>query len=391
MLKVLHIEDRFHPDMGYQPNFFAKYHSPGYKFYLLTSDSFSIWECDNNKETIKIRDKEFEDKNNITIIRLNEALVRENRNNLWMKKLIKTIDQINPDIIYAHALESLTSLRIVLSGRILTKYRIYFDTHTLLNQFNHSLKFKLYLWLIKKIISRRLNKKNIKIFATVNENSDILSQVYGIKKENILYAPIGTDLEIFHFDNSARASLRKQFNLGEEDVALLYTGKMNYQKSPHLILHAVKNIEKDITGNLHIFFIGPARNKYIGEQFSEKILNENIHLYFLPAAPVHELYQWYSMADFAVFPKENSLSALDAQACQLPVIMEKDTTNSERTKEGGLVYEKGNLKHLSEQILIFLKDTSFRKNKGKAGAAYIRQKYDYRLITGKMEEDMGLK
>lgn len=390
MLKVLHIEDRFHPDMGYQPNFFAKYHSPEYKFYLLTSDSFNIWECNDTKEIFEVRDKEFEKANNITIIRLPALLVRENRNNLWLKRLIKTIDEINPDIIYVHAFESLTSLRIVLSGKTLSKYRFYFDTHTLLNQFNRSLKFTLYLWLIKKIISGRLNKRNIKIFATVTENFEILTKVYGVHSGNIFYSPIGTDLEIFHFDNISRETLRKQFNIKDEDIALLYTGKMNYQKNPHLILHAIKLLERDIHTTLHIFFIGPAQNKYIKEYFNEKFLNENIRLYLLPAAPVYELYQWYSMADFAVFPKENTLSALDAQACHLPVIMEKDTTNCERLKEGGLVYEKGKLESLAENILILLKDPQFRRKIGKAGAEYIKRKYDYKLITRNMETDMGL-
>ncbi|MEZ5071174.1 MAG: hypothetical protein R2751_09435 [Bacteroidales bacterium] len=44
MLKVLHIEDRFHPDMGYQINYFARYHHPSCEFYILTSGSTRLWE-----------------------------------------------------------------------------------------------------------------------------------------------------------------------------------------------------------------------------------------------------------------------------------------------------------------------------------------------------------
>lgn len=96
------------------------------------------------------------------------------------------------------------------------------------------------------------------------------------------------------------------------------------------------------------------------------------------------------MADFAVFPDENTLSALDAQACALPVIMQEDMTNNERLEKGGLTFARGDLKDLSEKILWMIENPGQRKKLGLAGQEYIKAKFDYRRIVEKMEHDLGL-
>ncbi len=93
-----------------------------------------------------------------------------------MKGLIKTIHKIDPDILYVHTIESYTSLRVILSRRTLSRYTVFFDTHTLLNQFQSGLKFKVHLWFLRKIASKRMARYNAKVFATVPENRMILEE-----------------------------------------------------------------------------------------------------------------------------------------------------------------------------------------------------------------------
>ena len=277
-----------------------------------------------------------------------------------------------------------------MSKRLLSSYRFYFDTHTLLNQFSEGLKTRIHLWFLKCIASKKIIHYDAKVFATVPENKMILENVYEIPVDRILYSPIGTDLSIFRYDHDSRISLREEENVGEDACVLLYTGKINHRKKPHLILEAVSQVQQQINKVLYIYFVGAYDQVYYNEKMNVSFSSGNIYVKFVNAVLVSELYSWYSMSDFAVFPNENTLSALDAQACKLPVIMQEDMTNSERLTHGGLCYRKGDLRDLSEKILTMINDPDRRKTMGTEGEKYIRTNFDYRKIVKKMELDLGL-
>lgn len=387
-MKVLHIEDRFHPGMGYQINFFAKYHSPDYEFFILSSDSSRLWSASDENTDLSELDKAFESKYKVSIIRLPAALDRKSRQNLWLKGLIRAIHEVNPDILYVHTIESYSALRVLLSRNTLSRYRVFFDTHTLLNQFKAGIIFKMYLWFMRNMASKRIIKYNARVFATVPENQMILEKEYGIPADRILYSPIGTDLSLFHNDPEARIQLRGAENVDQGGTVLLYTGKINGRKNPHLILDAIGLLEKQINSPLHIIFVGASDEAYHSENMKKGFSNENIYVKFVPAVPVSELYMWYSMADFAVFPDENTLSAMDAQLCALPVVMQEDMTNSERLAHGGLTYKKGELEELSEKILWMIGNPEKRMKMGLEGEKFIKNTFDYRKIVEHMESDL---
>jgi hypothetical protein len=73
-MKVLHLEERFHPGMGYQINFFARYHQSGYEFSILTSDSARLWTASGDHENLKRVDEEFEREYNVNIHSLPSVL-----------------------------------------------------------------------------------------------------------------------------------------------------------------------------------------------------------------------------------------------------------------------------------------------------------------------------
>lgn len=388
--KVLHIEDRFHPAMGYQINFFAKYHRSDYQFFILTSDSARIWMASSGPEELRMVDQAYEKEHHVRIYRLPAALDRRNRQNLWLRGLIRTIMEIHPDILYVHTIESYSAIRILLSRRVLSGCRVFFDTHTLMNQIQGGIKSALHLWFMKHMASKILVRHDVKVFATVPENREILERIYGIPPDRILYSPIGTDVRMFSYDPEARARLRKQESLEEEAVVLLYTGKINGRKNPHLILEAVSLIREQIKSPLHLYFVGASDQQYFHERMKIGFSGENIYIKFVPAVPVSDLYTWYSMADFAVFPDQNTLSALDAQACRLPVIMQEDMTNSERLSHGGLTYVQGDIGDLAQKILLMIEDPDGRRALGLKGEAHIRSNYDYGKIVENMESDLGL-
>jgi glycosyltransferase involved in cell wall biosynthesis len=385
MLKVLHIEDRFHPELGYQLNFFSKYHNPIIDMTIVTSNSLSYWNRGDGQD-LSAADEKFEKSNQIKIVRLKCAFSRKRKANLILLGLRKKIREISPDIIYIHAIETWTCLRLFLMPSIINNHIIYTDTHTLLNQFSGGIIEKFHIMLLKRIIVRQINKSRIKVLYTVEENRWIVENKYGISPRNIFACPIGTDLSLYNYSEEMRDLLRKQFNIANGEIVIIYSGKINDFKKPHLIIDALRLICNDLAWKVTVIMVGAADEKYQQKLLEENFDNDKIKLELTGSVPNAELYKYYSMADFAIFPKENSLSSLDVQACNLPLIMEYDITNAERLKYGGFLYEKDNIQDLAEKILVFINDEGLRKKMGIAGRDYVQEYYDYVEIVKNLED-----
>ncbi|HED36996.1 MAG TPA: glycosyltransferase, partial [Ignavibacteria bacterium] len=306
-MKVIHIEDRFHPDMGYQINYFAEYHNQNTEFHILSSKSFSLWKGINKDKIILYNDKNFERKFNVKITRLDSFNSKDEKYNIWLKDLFQTIDKISPDIVYTHALETLTSIRIILS-KLNRKVLIVSDTHTLMNQQNKGLKSKVFDIFLHNIYVPAINRKNIIVFYTADENKKILLDIYGIKKTNVFPSLIGTNLKDYRFDEIAREKIRQKLNIDFNSPLILYTGKLNNKKRPHLLLEAVKEIEDSLMQKIHLVFVGPQDQEYMQRNFNIKF-SDKVKIYLVGSVLNKELFKYYSAADFVVFPKENTLSA----------------------------------------------------------------------------------
>lgn len=382
-MKIVHIEERFHPGTGYQCTYLAKYRNPNDELHFITSKSLSVWEKADTRDIFERQDKEFEEAYGVKIWRLDASWEVKNKYWVWISGLKRAVKEIDPDVIFLHGFEVLSAIRIILSG-FPRKYLVVSDTHTLMNQRWNNIQFKIYDFFIRKVLSPCANFYNIPVFYTAEENKKILEEIYKIKKENVYSLLIGSSFDDYHFDENSRVSLRRKFAIDGQSRVIIYTGKFNMKKKPHLILNALSLIEKDIKEKIFVFFIGSKDDAYM-EKYFRYSFGSNIEVINLDAVPSKELYKYYSMSDFAIFPAENTLSSLDAQACMLPVIMEEDFTNNERLKKGGLVYNKGDINDLGYKILKLLYDSALLQQLRSEGRDYVKNKYDYKKIISGYE------
>jgi glycosyltransferase involved in cell wall biosynthesis len=118
----------------------------------------------------------------------------------------------------------------------------------------------------------------------------------------------------------------------------------------------------------------------------EAVLNQskNIVLRF-PTQEVENLAEFYQAADLAIWPGACSLSFFDAQACALPVIAERISSNEERIQPdfgNGALFTPDDVDALRDAIGHFYRmDRSGLKAMGTKGLNIIREKYDYDKVT----------
>jgi glycosyltransferase involved in cell wall biosynthesis len=58
--------------------------------------------------------------------------------------------------------------------------------------------------------------------------------------------------------------------------------------------------------------------------------------------------------------------------------MEKDETNLERLKFGGLCYLEGDIEDLGRKILMLLQDNNLREKLANEGRDYMKERYNYK-------------
>ncbi|MCF6240002.1 MAG: glycosyltransferase [Bacteroidales bacterium] len=297
---------------------------------------------------------------------------------------LKVYEQMKPDVVFVHSMESFTSLYLLSKKKLYKDFLLTCDTHTLYNQFTNSIFEKIYFFLYKKLVFPKINKYKIPVFYTANENKKILINQYRILDKLIYPYPIGSDSSVFFKNKEAGHNLRTKLKIAQNTKIILYTGKFNYPKSPHILLEAVQKIKNDLN-DFKIVMIGAKNNEYFNTFFDNPNY-ENLPLLILAPVKVTELNAYYNMADIAVFPKENTLSALDCQLCGLPVIMEENITNMERLKKGGLCYKPNNIDDLSKKIYLLLSDKHLHEKLSNEGLQFIEANYSYKKIIKKTED-----
>ncbi|OTN93243.1 glycosyltransferase, partial [Enterococcus faecium] len=120
-MKVVHVEDRFEPEAGYQINELIKEQvSLNYDITVITSNIPIFSDIQDLKE----KDKAFEKKYSVHIIRLNPLFVFSQR--FYFKRLFRRIDSLKPDIVFLHGIVDFKDLILFFPQR---KYVIVRDCH----------------------------------------------------------------------------------------------------------------------------------------------------------------------------------------------------------------------------------------------------------------------
>lgn len=355
------------------------------ELYILTTFSFSTW---NIKEPEKIRelDVAYEQAYGIRIIRNRHLFARGEK--IWIKDLLKTLRQIKPDVVYSHGVEYLSFMRLVLSQGARRRTRLVTDTHSLPQFTSGSLFRRAYYFFIRQVIARSVNRNRILTFYTAEENYRLLTGLYGISKDLVKPFLIGADLTTFHYDPKAREEIRLAHKLGKEDILILFTGRLCLAKGPHLLTRALGSLTAEWPGKLHVLMIGFPDESYMKTFSQEFAPSGKYGLSILPPVPARRLRDYFSAADFAVYPTETTLSSLESQACRCPVIMEDNPTNRERCREGGLLYRPSDPADLAGKIRTLITDPVLREKLAHAGSRHIEQRYNYLENIRSMEQEL---
>lgn len=377
--RIIHIEDFFHPNAGYQVNILAKYMAAeGYDVYILTAEIDKLPEYLTDffgKENIADDDKKYSNKYGVKIIRVPLQGYISGRA-IYNKKIWRIINEIEPDILFVHGCDTYIGMQVLKKAHRLP-YRIISDNHMVDMASKNMFRtfFRVYY---KKRITPQIIKQGIPVLRMVDDN--YVEKRLGIPLEQAPLIPFGSDTMLFHPDEQKREGFRKKYNLENETFVFCYAGKLDEYKGGMFLGNVL--LEKlPVDKKVAFIIVGNVSGEY-GKRVEELFAQSKNRILRFPTQKYEDLAEFYQSADAAIFPHACSLSFFDVQACGLPVISEKMEINIERcSHENGLNFETGNVEDCRNQMCVYVNmdKPNFMQIKNNA-VNYIHKYYNYKKI-----------
>ena len=375
-MRIVHIEDFFHPDAGYQINILPKYMvQQNNEVYIVTSkmeeapDSLTSF---FGKEDIDRRDREYSARTGVIIKRVSIFGFFSGRA-IFRKSLFKTVQDLNPDVIYVHGNDTLTAMRFLMKYKK-KKFPLVLDSHMLemasVNKFNKVFR-KFYRHFFTPIII----KNQIPVIRT--QDDSYVEKNLGIPLAQAPWISVGSDTLLFKEDQEERKKFRKLYNISDDDFVVIYTGKLDEAKGAKLLASVFS--AKFPRKNVVLLVVGNSSEEY-GIEIERMLKQSENRVIRFPTQKYVDLAKFYQASDLSVFPKQCSLSFYDAQACGLPVVSEDNNINQDRLRfRNGFTFKQGCSKDFREKIIecIDMSENEFNELKENS-AQLVKSSYDYK-------------
>ena len=122
--------------------------------------------------------------------------------------------------------------------------------------------------------------------------------------EKLVFSPYCVDISPFETDDNARAVMRplmrQSLNLNEEEIVLLFSGKLSHRKGPDLIIHSIKQLPSAVREKVSVIFLGSGQMRSELERLAQE--PPRVNVFFPGFQNQTQLSPFYHAADLLVLP-----------------------------------------------------------------------------------------
>ena len=384
-MRIVEIEDFFHPDAGYQINVLSKVLvEHGNEVIIVTVDNMEIFPRSLTDffgiKDVSSRDRWYEKTFNVKIVRVKAHGYYSGRT-FYTSEIYSVVESLQPDLLFVHGNDSLIGMEYT---RLATKlpFPVIFDSHMLSiasrNRFSSLFK-KIY----SKFYAPIINKYQLQVIR-VQDDPYVVSEL-GIEAELAPYVGFGTDKGLFHPDDERKKRIRAELGIPQNDCVILYAGKLDESKGGLMLARA---IQPSFCSDQVTFVIAGNASGDSAAELEATFSNSENRVIRLPTHKYPQLPDLYQMADLALYPAQCSLSFYDVQASGLPVVVDDSTNvNVERVSYGnGFLFRSGSESQLRDAIARYLKMSNEEKLKMKqCSLNYIGERFSYDNVAKRYE------
>jgi glycosyltransferase involved in cell wall biosynthesis len=242
----------------------------------------------------------------------------------------------------------------------------------------------------------------ISYFLTVGDSNEGFYRKYGVPDGKMIRMHFPIDLNFYKQCYSTKselsASIRKQFNIGQNETVLSVVGKLVTWKNQDHIIEALILLEKRNIF-LHLFIIGSGEMQQQWDEKARQLKKSKVH--FTGFVNIDNLPAYYAATDIYVHPSSvepHSIAISEAVYMGCPVIVSSQCgsygpDDDVQENKNGWVYPFGNIEVLANKIEQLVSEEDTRK----AFAHYSRElgvKFQQRShyeIVERIKEKVGKK
>jgi len=239
---------------------------------------------------------------------------------------------------------------------------------------------------IKKLFNIFLKKVLLNAEAVVvqSENEKKDCEELGLNNLNLIKP--GVNFE--DFDNlPPRKIFREKYNLKEDDICILFLGRIDQVKGIKYLIEAVNQISNS---KVFLFIVG-SKNDYLSELLKNvQNKGKNSQIIITGWVSDEEKFEAYMGADIYCLPSIYDCapnSILEACACGLPIITTTSNGLFEIARDGaGLVVDPGDSKALRNAILELTNNRNTMKQLGDKGRKIVQEDFDWDDKLNELEQ-----
>ena len=228
-------------------------------------------------------------------------------------------------------------------------------------------------------------------FIAVTERAREALILEGVSDELIDVIPMGIDLIKFRPDCFAGKEYRNKLGFKEDELVVLYVGRMVWEKGIYDFINSAANIFMDRNmANIPVRFLmigsGPemsnVKNRVASWGLSDRIS-------FLESVSYDEMPHIHNLADIFVLPsiptrtwqEQFGLVLIESMACGKPVIASLTGSISEVISDCGILVQPNDPLSLSGAVKKLLLDRELRESLGRAAINRVNRNYDSNNIA----------
>ena len=387
-MKIVHVTDYFHPLLGYQDTFLALAAlRQGHDVSVVTSDRYRPFESYDETTGPLLGPRRVGAgrrlEHGIDVLRL--PVVLEVHFRCWLSGLAKAVQSLHPDLVIVHGLTTGQASRLARMKRRASVERrapfsLIVDDHMVPGR-DRSVLGRVTYGIFRHFGARSILREADAIVAVTASTKRFMMQNYGFAETDISVIPLGADTTLFRRRLDRRAELRRKYGYASTDVVFIYAGKITKSKGVDILVSAaLEAMESHLPMKVMIVGDGPeAFTRAVRRRIDAAGRTADFHWH--PPVLNRDLPDLFSVADVGVWPARSSLAMIEAQSCELPIIVSSFPAAAERVRDrNGLIFAEGETHGLANAMLSLM-DEAIRREMGRRGRAIVQSDRDYRVLS----------